>query len=93
LAVKIDATDKKLTDKIEATDKKLTDKIEATDQKIGAIEGKMTDIIVAVNTISSYLDLKGKHKMPVDINIGFSPKELTPLGEEILNVSGGKEIY
>src|SRR6218665_2201926 len=87
LAVKIDAIDKK----IEATDKKLTDKIEATDKKIGAIEGKMIDIIVAVNTISSYLDLKGKQKLPVDINIGLSPEELTPLGEEILNASGGKK--
>jgi len=91
LTDKIDAIDKKLTDKIEATDKKLTDKIDATDKKIGAIEEKMIDIIVAVNTISSYLGLKSKQKLPSDVNIGLSPEELTPLGEEILNVSGGKK--
>ncbi|PGH37945.1 MAG: hypothetical protein CRN43_18160, partial [Candidatus Nephrothrix sp. EaCA] len=60
LAAKIDAIDKK----IDATDKKLMDKIDATDKKIGAIEEKMIDIIVAVNTISSYLGLKSKQKLP-----------------------------
>src|SRR6218665_1919062 len=87
----IETQGKELAVKIDAIDKKLTDKIDATDKKIDAIGKKMIDIIVAVNTISSYLDLKGKQKLPVDINIGLSPEELTPLGEEILNASGGKK--
>jgi len=76
---------------IETQGKDLAVKIDAIDKKIGAIEEKMIDIIVAVNTISSYLGLKSKQKLPSDINIGLSPEELTPLGEEILNVSGGKK--
>src|SRR6218665_3210736 len=76
---------------IKTQGKDLAVKIDAIDKKIGAIEEKMIDIIVAVNTISSYLGLKSKQKLPSDINIGLSPEELTPLGEEILNVSGGKK--